>query len=88
MALGTGPVGLCRLSFLSPDGMVVDTVQPSELNPLPAGRQVARFAYQLKTGWATFRGSVRLRAQTGETFLAVALVQDRGQLTAVPVAGQ
>jgi len=82
---GTSDVHL-NLTMLREDGLVVDKQQPAELNPLAAGKQVARFLHEYRADWATFRGSIQLAAQTGEKFAVVALVQDRGQLTAVPVS--
>ncbi len=84
---GTSDVHI-QVTVLGEDGLVAAKQQPAELNPLAAGQQVARFLHEYKTDWATFRGSIQLTAQAGEKFAAVALVQNKGQYTAVPVSGQ
>ncbi len=76
------------IAVLREDGLVVDQEQPAELNPLAAGKQVARFLHEYKADWTIFRGSIQITAQAGENFAVVALVQNKGQFTAVPVAGQ
>ncbi len=77
-----------QVTVLREDGLVVDKEQPAELNPLPAGQQVARFLHEYKADWTVFRGSIQLTAQTGEKFTAVALVQNKGLFTSIPVSSQ
>jgi beta-glucanase (GH16 family) len=76
------------VTVLREDGLVVDRIEKDELNPLAAGRQVARFLNEYNPAWTKFRGSVQVTAQAGEKFSVVALVQNQGQYTAVPIAGQ
>ncbi len=51
---------------------------------LAAGQQIARFVHQDFTR-QQFKGSIVLRAPGGKTFVAVALVQNQGRLTVIPV---
>jgi beta-glucanase (GH16 family) len=76
------------VTVLREDGLVVDRIVKDELNPLAAGRQVARFLNEYNPAWTKFRGSMQVTAQAGEKFAVVALVQNQGQYTAVPIAGQ
>jgi len=87
--IGTSDVHI-QVTVLREDGLVVGKEQPDELNPLAAGRQVARFLheYKDKADWTTFRGSIQLTAEAGEKFAAVALVQNKGLFTSVPVSSQ
>jgi len=62
------------------------TLQPNDLNPLMPGRHVARFLFQdLNDPNFKFRGSIVIMASNGRKFSAVALVQDEGLITAIPV---
>jgi len=78
---------LIRLVAINEKGEIQETVNPLELNPLRPGRQIARFLHE--AGYlparARFNGSVALIAQGGAKFLVVALLQNRGLYTAIPV---
>jgi beta-glucanase (GH16 family) len=76
------------ITVLREDGLVVDRIQKDEINPLGAGKQVARFLNEYNPAWTSFRGSMQVTAQAGEKFAVVALVQDQGQYTAIPIIGQ
>jgi hypothetical protein len=73
-----------RISVRDQNGKPAFDVQPAEVNPLRAGQQVAMFVHQLLPAAATFRGSMRLTAEGG-SFAAVALLQDRGRYSALPL---
>lgn len=76
-----------RLVALNESGEIQETVNPSELNPLGPGRQIARFIHE--AGYfparTKFKGSVALAARSGAKFLVVALLQNRSLYTAIPV---
>jgi beta-glucanase (GH16 family) len=76
------------VTVLREDGLVVDRISKDELNPLPAGGQVARFLNEYNPAWTSFRGSMQITGQAGEQFAVVALVQNQGQYTAIPIVGQ
>ena len=63
------------------DGTPAATLKPI---PLPPGQQVPRFFWQDGSS-RTFRGTVVLIGQDGKKFAAVALVQNQGLFTAIPV---
>ncbi len=63
-------------------------IRHAELNPLKPQTQIARFLHQYASSLVNFRGSMTLSAGAGETFAVVALNQDRGLYTAVPVINQ
>jgi len=64
---------------------VTQTVSPESLNPLGARKQVAAFLHQLVPATLRFRGSMVLTTGASGQFVATALLQDRGMLSAVPV---
>ena len=74
-----------RIVVLNTDGSVTDTISPPELNPLGPQRQVSKFLHEYLPARATFRGSLVLLAQGGRRFVATALIQYQGLLTATPV---
>jgi IPT/TIG domain len=74
-----------RLVVLNADGNITDTLSPPELNPLGPQRQVSKFLHEYLPARATFRGSMVLVAQSGRRFVATALIQFQGLLTATPV---
>jgi hypothetical protein len=74
-----------RLRVLDTVGAEFTTLTPPGLNPLAPGRQVARFLHQDDSGLTNFRGSVVITDQEGQEFVVVALVEQAGLLTAVPV---
>ncbi len=76
-----------KLVAIDENGAVRETISPEELNPLRPGRQIARFLHQ--EGYfpsrLNFRGSVAMVAPGGKQFIVVALLQNRGLYTAIPV---
>ena len=79
------PVNI-TIRLLDGDGNIVRTLQPSDLNPLPPGKHIARFFWQeINDQNFKFQGSIVLTTADGRQFAAVALVQDQGLFTAIPV---
>src|SRR5262249_46044609 len=74
-----------RLRVLDTVGAEFTTLTPPSLNPLAPGRQVARFLHQDDPGLTSFRGSVVITDLDNQEFAVVALVEQAGLLTAVPV---
>ena len=74
-----------RLVVLNAEGNITETISPPELNPLGPGRQVSKFLHEYLPARSTFRGSMVLAAQGGRRFVATALIQFQGLLTATPV---
>jgi hypothetical protein len=74
-----------RVVVLNAEGNITETLTPPELNPLGPQRQVSKFLHEYLPVRATFRGSVVLAAQGGRRFVATALIQFQGLLTATPV---
>ncbi len=74
-----------RITISAADGSVVEVLSPPELNPLPAGGQVARFLHQYRPAFGSFRGSMTVSSISGEKVVVVALNQIEDQFTAVPV---
>jgi sugar lactone lactonase YvrE len=72
-----------KLTAMDQKGIVVDDSVTITLNP---GEQIARYMDQDFTGRQQFKGTLLLSAQTG-SFVVVALMQNQGQLTVVPVIG-
>lgn len=73
-----------RLRTLSTSGTVVDDVLPAQLSLSPRGH-ASIFLHEIVSNRTEFKGSMVLAAPAGRTFLATALLEDRGQLTAIPV---
>jgi beta-glucanase (GH16 family) len=73
------------LTTFRPDGSIADVLSPPELNPLSPNSQVARFLHEYLPSRATFRGSLILAAEGGAKVSVVALSQNHGLYTAVPV---
>jgi hypothetical protein len=74
-----------QIRLLDQDGNVTQTVSPASLNPLGARKQVAAFLHQLVPATLRFRGSMVLTTGGSGQFVATALLQDRGMLSAIPV---
>ncbi len=74
-----------RIDILDSNGNVTETVSPEALNPLGARMQVATFLHQLAPATLRFRGSMALTTGGSGQFVATALLQDRGMLSAIPV---
>jgi hypothetical protein len=70
-----------KLALVAQDGTVVDDTVTLTLVP---GQQIARYLWQ-DLGHTDFKGSLVLRGQDGATFVAVALVEKQGVLTAIPL---
>ena len=71
-----------KLATVNQSGNLVDD---SVVIPLGAGQQTARFLHQDLPARLKFQGSIVLRGQSGRTFVVVALVQNQGRLTVIPV---
>jgi hypothetical protein len=80
---GSAPVNI-KIVVVNSNGTVAQTLNPPDLNPLGPGRHVARFLFQ-DSGNSNHRGSMVLIGAGGAQFAVVALVQDRGLFTAIPV---
>jgi hypothetical protein len=74
-----------KLAVLNAEGNITNIFYPPELTPLGPQRQVSKFLHEYLPGAATFRGSMVLAAQAGKRFVATALIQFQGLLTATPV---
>jgi rhamnogalacturonan endolyase len=74
-----------KVIILNQDGTVADSISPEELNPLLPQQQVAKFLHEILPGRLNFRGSMVLLSQGGKGFIAVALVENQGLFTAIPV---
>ena len=74
-----------KVIILNQDGTVADSISPEELNPLRPQQQVAKFLHEILPGRLNFRGSMVLLSQGGKGFIAVALVENQGLFTAIPV---
>ena len=72
---------------LNEDGAILDQISPPELNPLGPQEQVARFLHQegYLPSRINFKGSMVLAVSGGEKFGVVALIQNQGIFTAIPV---
>ncbi len=64
------------------DGTVAATLSPITLAP---GHQVARFFFEDPAASKTFRGTAVLIGQDGRKFSVVALTQNQGLFSAIPV---
>jgi hypothetical protein len=69
-----------ELSLVQPDGTINDHIV---LNLGPGG-QTARYLWQ-DLPCASFQGSLLIRGQAGANFIAVALIDNQGLLTAIPL---
>jgi hypothetical protein len=70
-----------RLALVGQDGVVVDDTVTVTLGP---GEQIARYLWQ-EMARTNFKGSLVLRGQGGARFIAVALLDKQGLLTAIPL---
>ncbi len=73
-----------KIVVVDQNGSAVGLLNPAPLNALGPNRQAARFLHQDGSQWLKFKGSMVLIAPAGQKFCVVALVQDQGQLTAIP----
>ncbi len=81
---GAAPASI-SITVRDETGRPVSVLTPPELNPLGAGRQLAAFLHEFFAGARTMKGSMTLAGADGGTFVVVALIQDHGLYTAVPV---
>ncbi len=68
-----------ELALVEPDGTIVDDT----LLTLGPREQIAKYLWQDLT-CANFKGSLLVRGQAGASFIAVALLDNQGLLTAIP----
>jgi hypothetical protein len=76
-----------RLVTLDEDGALLDNALPAALSLPPFGQR-ALFLHEILASRATFRGSMALVAQSGQTFVVTALVVNQGILTVVPAINE
>jgi hypothetical protein len=74
-----------QLAIYKTDGTQLDQVRPGPLNPLVAYGQIAVFLHQYSNSVLKFRGTMRITADSGQTFVMVALQQAQELVTAIPV---
>ncbi len=74
-----------RIVVVDQNGVAAGLLNPPPLNALGPYRHEARFLHEDGSRWLKFKGSMVLIAPPGQKFCVVALVQDQGQLTAIPV---
>jgi hypothetical protein len=74
-----------KLTLLNQDGTIADSISPEKLNPLRPQQQVALFVHEVLPSRQSFRGSLVLASQEGKGFIVVALVQNQGLYTAIPI---
>ncbi len=74
-----------KLIAVDSAGNVVASVTPPELNPLHSQNQVARYLHEYIQSALKFKGSLVLVSRDLTGFVAVALVQNEGLFTAIPV---
>jgi hypothetical protein len=78
-----GNASICiRVAVVDEDGIVLDDTVTITLGP---GQQIAKFLHQDLPTRLRFRGSMVLRGQGGTSFVVVALHQNQGRLSVVPV---
>jgi hypothetical protein len=81
---GTDPVKL-RLSLVNRSGTTTKSVVPANLNPLPAGGQVAAFLGELFSDVKEFEGTLRIEVEGPGEIVATGIITRQGLLSAVPV---
>ena len=74
--------------MLDEQGSMLENMTPETLNPLGSHKQVAAFLHQILPSRLNFRGSMVLVSQGDKKFSVVALVQNQGLFTAIPVIAQ
>ncbi len=77
---GMQPISI-RLYLIGPDGAVVDDSVTVTLGPR---QQIARYLWQ-DFARENFKGSVVLQSQTGASFIAVALAENQGLYSVIPL---
>jgi hypothetical protein len=81
----TGTNIYVKIVIVDQDGVPVQTLFPSKLNALWPSNQFVRFLHQDAPERLNFKGSMVLIASPGQKFCVVALVQNQGMFTAIPV---
>jgi len=81
----TGANIYVKIVIVDQDGVPVQTLFPTQLNALWSNNQAVRFLHQDAPQRLKFRGSMVLIASPGQKFCVVALVQNQGLFTAIPV---
>jgi len=74
-----------KIVVLDENGNITNTIRPQELNPLGPRSQAARYLHQYDSTKGNFRGSMVFVADGGKRFLVMALGENRGLFTAIPV---
>ncbi len=74
-----------KLLAVDSTGQVLASVTPPELNPLHSKNQVARYLHEYIQSTLKFNGSLVLVSRDMTGFVAVALLQNQGLYTAIPV---
>ena len=75
-----------RIVLVNSQGVPIRTIRPQGLNPLIPGGHYARFLFEdLSDQNLKFNGSIVAIADGTDKFSIVALVQNQGLLTAIPV---
>ncbi len=74
-----------KIYLLDESGNIVDEIAPPELYPLGPRKQIARFLHEYLGTRLNFRGSLVVLALNSAKMTIVALVQNKGLLTAIPV---
>ncbi len=82
--VGTDPITI-NIQTYNPDGTTAAALTAVALAP---GQQHAAFFWQDPNASSKFKGSAVLTEQTGKSFAVVALVQNQGLYTAIPVIPQ
>lgn len=82
--IGNTPINV-KFVFVHPDGTIHMTLNPPALNPLGPGGQVSSFLWQnANDPFFLFRGSVVMIEQSGQPFSIIAIVFNKGLVTALP----
>jgi hypothetical protein len=82
---GTNPINV-RILLVDDQGNTVQTLQPANLNPVPAGGYFSRFIFEeLNDSTFQFDGTMVFIADGTDVFSVMGLVLDRGLLTAIPI---
>ena len=74
-----------RIYLLDENGNIVDSIAPPELYPLGPRKQIAKFLHEYLSTRLNFRGSMVVLTLNSSRMTIVALVQNKGLLTAIPV---
>jgi hypothetical protein len=76
-----------KVAIYDQEGHLVEVVTPPDLNPLPPGRQAAKFIHEVAPSTrGKFKGSMVLYTVDGKKFPALGLVQSEALLSIMPAA--